>query len=326
MPAVTSPDGFQTTVVRMPSPGIPGDFAGANIRSNVIGGPGQYVASPGGVTVGTFAWFNPVTGIASSYYQANSFMGLVRRGGDALITSFLGFNGLLIPGGYPVVGMSQGEFWGLFSAGCTAAQYVYANALGGGLSGAANNSSVTASDTSATTSGGNTLTGIGTLTGSITAGMVLVMAGIPAGTYFVTGGASPWTIANYDGAVIPNVATTAFTAYGITQTPTLFVCMQTIPANPLFTASLAAPAAGNAFGILTVTAIASGVLAAGQWLAATGGGGLPATSNVSILEQLTGTAGSTGTYLTTNAQYTVTSTNTFSAAVGQAGKISSWMV
>jgi len=335
MPAVTSPDGFQTTVVRMPSPGIPGDFAGANIRASLIGGPGAYVASPGGVLVGAMAWANPATGIASSYYQPNSFVGFVHREGQALITQFLGFSGLTIPGGYGVTLFQQGEFWGLFSGGCTPGQKVYASAVGGALSGNTTGNSVTASNTSVTTSGGNTLTLVGSTTGTVAIGQVVVAAGLPAGTYITGGSGTSWTIANYDGTTIPVVTTVAATFYGVQETGPLagagsqsgWACLQTILAPVSFTASLAVPAAGVAFGVLTVTAISgSGVLLPGQWISATGGGGLPATANVSILEQLTGTAGSTGTYLTTNTYYTVTSTNTFSAAVGQAGKISSWVV
>jgi hypothetical protein len=73
-----------------------------------------------------------------------------------------------------------------------------------------------------------------------------------------------------------------------------------------------------------VTAIASGVLAPGQFISATGGGALAGSANVQILEQLTGTAGSTGTYLTSNTSATVTSTNTFVGIQGKLGRISSW--
>ena len=65
---------------------------------------------------------------------------------------------------------------------------------------------------------------------------------------------------------------------------------------------------GVAFGVLDVTAVASGALIPGQWISATG---LPGSRNVQILEQLTGVSpalppgGGTGTYLTTNTNYAV---------------------
>lgn len=320
--------GFQSFVNKELPPAVLGDFAGANIKANVVAGAWQYVASPGGVTVGGIGWANPVTGLITTYYQPNSFCCFIHREGQGVITAFLGISTMQILGGDRVVGYDQGEFWGLFNAGATAGQKAYYNpsisgtSLVTSLTSAATNNSVTASDTSGTTSGGNTLTGIGTLTGTITAGMSLVMAGIPAGTYFVTGGASPWTIANYDGTVIPSVATTAFTAYGATETQ--FYVGTPVTADCDFTASLAVPVTGVAFGVLTVTAIASGALTPGQFLSATGGGGLAATANVQILEQLTGTTGSTGTYSVSAAPAVVTSTNSFVATQGKLGKITSW--
>ena len=320
--------GFQSFVNKELPVGIAGDFAGANIHANVVAGAFGAQASPGGVYIGVMGFFNPATTLVTSYYQGSSFCGFVHREGQGIITPFLGLSTMLIPGGYPTTLMAQGDFLGIFTAGATVGQKVYWTP---GISGTSQvfsltsnttGQSVTASDTSATTSNGNTLTGVGTLTGTITAGMELVMAGIPAGTYFVTGGASPWTIANYDGATIPVVTTTAFSAYGATETQ--YYVASPVVANTSFTASLAVPASGVAFSVLTVTAIASGTLVPGQWISATGGGGLPSTANVQILEQLTGSTGSTGTYLTNNVEYTVTSTNTFAATQGQLGKISTW--
>ena len=323
MSAVTSPDGFQTTVVRMPAPGVPGDFAGANIKANVIGGPGAWVASPAGVLIGAMAYANPATGFATNYFQPSSFVGFVHREGQAIITPFLGFNGQSIPSGDMVTVMNFGEFWGLFGGGASVGQKVYANPVSGALSGAATGASV-----SATGGAGTVANGVLTLTtaptsGTYAAGQIVSMAGLPAGTYAVstTGSAigDTITLANADGAAIPAVGTaTSFTAYGIQETP--FTVLQNVPAAASFTASLAPPASGAAFGVLTVTAIASGTLADGQWINAPG---LPSTANVEILDQLSGTPGGAGTYLTTNTFYTIASTASFAAVTGQVGKISS---
>ena len=80
-------------------------------------------------------------------------------------------------------------------------------------------------------------------------------------------------------------------------------------------ASVTASIDGN--GIMTVTAIGSGVLEKGQYLSGTG-----VPNNTIIESQLTGTAGSTGTYRV-NTLIPVTST-AITATVGKLGKISTW--
>lgn len=322
MSVVTSPDGFQTTVVRMPAPGVPGDFAGANIRANVIGGPGQYVATPAGVLIGAGAYADPATGQASNYYRQNAFQGFVHREGQSIITAYLGIASQTIPGGDAVTVMNFGEFWGLFSAGVTAGQYVYADPVSGALSGGSSGASVTASNTSVTTSGGNTLTLVGTTTGTVAIGQIVVAAGLPNGTYITGGSGTSWTIANLDGATIPVVTTVAASFYGVQQLGN-FRVMQTVAAPAQFTATLAVPAAGAAFGTLTVSAVASGVIVPGQWIYSTGTVAVPTTANIEILEQLTGTAGGTGTYQTTNTFYAVGSGQTFFGTTGLIAKISS---
>ncbi len=318
MPGI-SPNGFPSFVNAYPAPAAPGDFAGANIRASVIIGPNAFVASPGGVLVGQFAWGNPTSGLATSYYQPGSFLGFVHRDQQALITNFLGASGVGIVGGDMVTLQAAGDFWGFFTAGGTVGENVYANPVGGALS-TATGGSVTASNTSVTISGGNTLTLVGTTTGTVAIGQVVVMAGLPNGTYITAGSGTAWTIANYDGTIIPNISTTAATFYGVQATP--WTLAQPVTADASFTASLATPASGTAYGVLTVTAIASGELAPGMWISATG---LPATANVQILMQTSGTTGGDGTYLTNNTSYTIASTASFDATQGKVGKISNWI-
>ena len=315
-----SANGFPSFVNAYQAPGILGDFAGANIRASVIIGPNAFVASPGGVSVGQMAWGNPTTGLASSYYQPSSFLGFVHRSQQGLITNFLGASGVGIVGGDMVTLQAAGDFWGFFVAGASPGQKVYANPVTGALTANATGQSVTASNTSVTTSGGNTLTLVGTTTGTVAIGQVITAVGLPPGTYITAGSGTSWTIANVDGTVIPVVTTVAAAFWGVQETP--WIVAQPVTADCDFTASLAVPAAGTAFGVLTVTAIGSGALAAGQWISATG---LPAGANVQILEQLTGPVGGTGTYLTTNVGYTIASTATFVATQGKVGKISNWI-
>ena len=315
--------GFPSFVNAYLPPAVVGDFAGANIKANVVSGPVAFTASPEVVTVGVIAWANPASGIASTYYQANSVPGFVHRDQQAIITNFLGVSGLGIPGGDAVTVMDQGDFWGYFASGATAGQKVYANPLTGALTAAATGGSVGGAITAASITA-SVLT-VGTITGTpLAVGQIIGGAGVPAGTYIASlgtgsGGTGTYNLANLDGTTIANVSSEAMTYAGVQETQ--FFVMQPVTADASFTASLAVPAAGTQYGVLTVSAIASGVLQAGQWLSATG---LPGSANTQIIEQLTGSAGGTGTYLTSNSFYTIASTASFAATQGKLGKISSW--
>lgn len=327
----TSPNGFPTFVNAYPAPGVAGDFAGANIRASVIIGPNAFVASPGGVSVGQMAWGNPTTGIGSSYYQTGSFLGFVHRDQQALITTFMGASGVGIVGGDMLTLQAQGDFWGFFTSGATAGQKVYANPVTGALSANSTGQSVTATISAggASVSSGVLTTTDADVTGTVAVGQVVTSAGsgIPAGTYIASAagtgsGTHLWNLANADGTAIPNVSagSLTWTLYGVQETP--WYVAQPVTADCSFTASLAVPAAGTTYGVLTVSAISSGSLVPGQWISATG---LPGTANVQILYQLTGTAGSTGTYATNNTYYTIASTSSFDATQGKVGKISTWV-
>lgn len=320
--------GFQSFVNNELPPGVAGDFAGANIKANVVASPWGFVASPGGVTIGVGCWANPATGIASNYYQPNSFPGFVHREGQAIITTFLGVASMQIQAGDAVVPMDQGDFLGIFASGATAGQKVYFNPVTGALSAAATGGSVSASGSAADSITAGVLTTTdANITGVVAVGQIVTGVGVPPGTYIASAagtgsGTHLWNLANVDGTPIPNVGGEAMNFYGIQETQ--YYVASPVTVDALFTGSLAAPVAPSPYGILTVSAIASGVLAAGQFLSATGGGGLPAADNIQILQQLTGAAGSTGTYLTNNTGIVVTSTNTFVATQGKLGKISSW--
>lgn len=322
-----SPDGFQTFVNKELPPGLPGDWAGANIRANFPAGPNAFVASPAGVTVGNMCWANPATGVATAYYQPNSAAAFVHREGQTVITTFLGVATMTILGGDAVTPQVQGDWWGLFASGGTAGQKVYANPLTGALTTNTTGNSVAGTITAASLATTGVLT-VGTITGTpLAVGQIITGAGVPPGSYIASlgtgsGGTGTYNLANLDGTAFSTVSSEAMAYAGVQETQ--FYLTQTIPANCSFTASLALPAAGVAYGVLTVTAIASGSLAPGQFISATGGGGLAASANVQILQQITGTAGSTGTYYVSAVPAVVTSTNTFSATQGQVGKISSW--
>jgi len=317
--------GFQTFVNKELPTGVAGDFAGANIRANVVAGPGAFVAPPGGTIVGLGCWADPAAGIASNYFRPNAFAGFVHREGQGLITSFLGIASMQIVGGDAVTPMSQGDFWGIFASGAAPGQKVYFDPVTGALSANVTGQSVKGTNTGASIAAGVLTTTDADQTGAaLAAGQIVTGVGVPPGTYIASAagtgsGTHLWNLANADGTAIPDVAAETMVFYGAQETQ--YLVASPVIADASFTASLAPPAAGDANGVLTVTAVASGTLVPGQFLSATG---LPASANVQVLEQLTGTPGGVGTYLTTNSTYTIASTNSFVGTQGKLGKISTW--
>lgn len=320
-----SSDGFQNVVNIYPAPAVPGDFAGANIRANVVGGGQEYVASPAGVPVGTIGWANPVTGVISSYYQPSSFPCFIHRDNQGLITQFLGISTVLVPGNTEITGMDQGDFWGLFAGGATVTQKVYANAVTGALTSAATGNGVTGAITSLSVATTGVMT-VATITGTpLAVGQIITAVGVPPGSYIGSlgtgaGGAGTYNLINADGTPFTVVTTVAGTYNGVTETQ--FYVAQAVQAAVTSTANtIAAPVAGTSgASILTTSgALSSGVITQGMFVTGTG-----VAANTQILYQLSGTTGAAGgaTYAVT-AQAAVASF-TASFAGGLLGKISSW--
>lgn len=326
--------GFQTFVNRELPVAAAGDWAGANIRASVLVGPWALVAPKAGTTVGVMAWADPVAGIASNYFRPNSFLGFIHREQQALITAFLGVSTTLIPAGVMVTALAQGDFWGIFTGGCSVGQKVYANPTTGALSGGATGAGVTITGSTITLTTAGLMTVAGTPSGTIAVGQVVVAAGVPAGSYIATlgtgsGGTGTYNLANLDGALFAAVAGgTAATMYGAQETP--WVCAQNVAVAASVTATMAASAGLGPYGVLTVTAVGSGVLAPGQFIQSAGTVPVPLTANLQILQQLTSTAGggalgNTGTYLISN-NIAVGAGQTFTTANGMKAKISSWLL
>jgi hypothetical protein len=329
MTGLTS-DGFQVAVNIYPAPAVPGDFAGANIRANVVGGSGQYVASPGGVTVGAMAWANPTTGVISSYYPGPNvaFPCFIHRNNQGLITSFLGYYTTQVQGNTEVTGMNQGDFWGLFAGSATATQKVYANPVTGALSSAATGNGVTATITSggASISSGVLTTTDADVTGTPAVGQIVTSSGtgVPSGTYIASSagtgsGTHLWNLANVDGTTIANVSAGSLTwaLYGVVETQ--FYVAQTVQGGVTSTSCTIAAPVGVGPSVLTTSgALSSGTIQQGMFVT-----GTSVAANTEILYQLSGTAGAAG-----GATYAVTAqaaVNSFTAtfAGGLLGKISS---
>jgi hypothetical protein len=107
---------FQTHVNVYPGIGVAGARASQNPIAAVVAGQLGLVAGAGGTTVGKFAWNTYPT--AGGPGQANSqcLTGLVPDGfvsnvQQALITTWLGEDSMVVPAGYPIVEMEIGDFF-----------------------------------------------------------------------------------------------------------------------------------------------------------------------------------------------------------------------
>lgn len=313
-----SPNGFQAGVNRDPGVAIEGDFADANIRCNVLAGPGQLITAPPprSPIVGHFAWANQLTGYCTGNYagEAAAKIGFVHREMEVLIVPFLAGQSMSVVGGQPITIYEQGSFWANFPNGATVGQKVFANYADGSVyAGAAG--AVTQVGT-ATASLANT--GILTVTAAtgtpLAAGSVIAGANVPAGGMTISnqltgtiGGVGTYQT-NTSGVTI---ASQAFTVGGSVETA--FYCDSNVYTSAVFTGSI------DATGLLTVTAVASGTIVVDQLLTGTG-----VPTGAKILALGTGTGG-TGTYLTglTNLGVVASTTITGSPAA-QLGKISTW--
>ena len=302
-------DTFQTSINQYPAPAVAGDFASANPRATMLAGEGALVACSAGVIVGNFAW--ALSGVATSYWQSSAQIGFIHRDAQALITTWLAGDSLVMPAGMAVSAFIAGDFWGKFVAGATIGQKVYANYADGSLLAAATASAPTAASVTASVGWSGT--------GSVTSN-VLTVSALAGGTIYVgdiisgPGGSSDPIGANCTITAQLTGSAGSTGTYSVTTT----------------TDSTSATVTG-ASTTMKVTAVGSGALTAGQPVS-----GSNITSGTAISAQLTGSAGSTGTYSLnkrmTAASTTVTAlagvetifTVRSTAAAGELAKISSW--
>lgn len=321
MPFPGGGDGFQSFTNILPPKGTPGQFRGANIRANVVGGPYRFLAPASGCQVGIAAWANPVTGLATNYLTSNAALGFVHHAGQGLITDFLGFQSMLIPQGLPVTVMNQGSFWGLFTGG-TPGNAVYANPLSGLLTAGPSGTGVTVAIPTTASINANVLTLAAAITGVAANQMLTDALGmLPAGTYIASGSGETWTLANQFGATIPNINASTpgetFTAFGLQQTP-FFLETNVTPDISVAASTLTVPTTPSVFSTLTTTT-ANGFanVQAGMWLYSSAGG-VPLSADIQVIQVVSSTSlivtGSTYSFSAQNASFTQ----------GQLGGISSW--
>ncbi len=264
---------FQTFVNLYNPLGVEGDYASANPRVTALtvgfdangNQTSGLIAGANGVIIGNFAWVEADGRTVNSYATgAVAPTGYVHRDQQGLLTQYLQAAGTLIPPGFPVTLMVEGDFLDLIAGGVAAvpgsACYAsYANGslyIGSAPTGASATGSIGATFTA---TGTGTSLAVTAVTGLISIGDTISGTGVPAGTTIVaqvsgtTGGAGTYTT---------SVATTA------------------------------SAATVTSFGIvLDVTAVASGTLAVGDAITGTG-----VPSGATIASQVSGATGGVGVY------------------------------
>ncbi len=281
----------QTQVYSQPSQAVAGDWASANPKSIFPPGPGGFIAGAAGVAVGSAVWKAPPTDPNGTDQILNNFgagniVGLTYNDTQALNTVFLSDATLLIPQGLPVGVCMDGDLW-VVNNGTTDAvpnQKAYANFATGKLSFAA-----TASASQGASVTGSISQQTSSFTGSI-AGDVLTVTNVASGTIVPGTTIAGTSIAS--GTLISSQLTGALGGTGT------YLLSQSQQEN------VSSEAITGTYGLLTVTAVASGALVVGGLL---GGTGTAANSTITGLG--TGVGG-TGTYYVSPTQAMSSSTVT----------------
>ena len=296
--------GFPRQVNVQAAPAVAGDFCDSNPRATVDAGQGAFVAGPNGLAIGLFCWAN---GNELNNYGPGAPAGFVHRDQQALITAFLAEGSLIIPAGYGATAFSAGGFW-VENAGSTTSaleQTAYVNNGTGQVQFGSNWTSATATgaiaaDVVTGSIEGTTLTVTAVTSGQLNVGETITGTGIAAGTTILSqlsgtpGGDGTYQVSG----AAQTVASTTIT---------------------------------GSYGLMTVSAVASGALAVGDTITGTG-----VTAGTSIVAEGTG-AGGTGTYVvsagqtvasTTITVETGTATKWVAASIGAPGelvKMTSWL-
>lgn len=206
--------GFQTQVNNNPAPAVEGDFASATAyRHTVLADEAAFVADEAGVAVGTMAFANSTTGLASNTWNGGPFIGFVQRDQPVVITEWLASASLVVQSGLEVTLFDRGDFWARFAAGATVGQKVYANLTTGALTAAATGSPTAGASVTASIAGTTmTVTAVGS--GTLAVGQVLSGANVTDDTYITalgtgTGGTGTYTVSTSQTAASATVTSVA---------------------------------------------------------------------------------------------------------------------
>ena len=185
--------GFPRIVNVQAAPAVLGDFCDSNPRATLQAGAGAFVAGPNGVAVGSFAWVNPADGRTVNNYGSGLPSGFVHRDQQAIITTYLADDTLLMSAGFPLTLFSAGGFWALNAGAATSAlgSALYVNNSTGAVQTGSNwtGASVTGSIAQDVVTGsisGTTLTVTAVTTGQMNVGEIISGTGITSGTQILS--------------------------------------------------------------------------------------------------------------------------------------------
>lgn len=284
---------FQSVVNLQSGFGVPGDvflvgptrvdpyivLSGGSGNLNVIGATAMFVTSQAGENQPAVARAgslgSPLLAFAGILVNPKVYAS-VGQGGDPLAPT------MILPDQTQAECMIMGEIVVSLPGAANIGDRVLYDVFTGALSSIAGTTGFTGSIASGTP---DVLTVTAVALGYLAVGQVISGTGIAPGTYIVSNGTGRGGTGTY------NLSSTGQTVSSeFMSAPTL------APAAASFTASIANT------GVMTVTAVSSGEIVAGQVLLGTGVAGIVVGAN------LTGTPGGVGTYNTTPIGQTVTST------------------
>jgi hypothetical protein len=297
---------FQTQVNVNQATAVEGDFAGHNIRANVLAGPGALVAAPEGVWIGRFAWLDwtrvdqdNAPAIVKSV-GAGPVAGFIHREQQGLIVDWLAGAGMKVNGGFPITVHQEGDFFAM-NRGATYAQVgmkAYARLSDGAVlfaptgaapGGASVTGAIAASTFSATGSITNnvlTISAVGA--GTIVNGATFTGTGVATGTQIVSQlSGTPGGVGTY-AVNIPsqNVASTAISGtYGtltVSAAATPGIGIGTVLTGSGVVAGTTVTQLGTGTGglgtyfvnnntVVASTALTGGTAVETKWFAASGG-------------------------------------------------------
>jgi len=271
---------------------VAGDFASGNPYFSVLAG-GERLVAGSALYVGRFAWVDSTNTIANST-GSGPVAGFLYRAQQGLITTFLAGSSMQVLSGQQMALASGGDFFVkndgtlIATKGMTAYAKYSDGTIAFAAAGAPPNAAVVtgsiaagaASTTASIADNVMTVTVLGS--GNVRVGGLLAGTGVQAGTTVVsqltgtTGG-----VGTYRVSIPQTVASTTIT---------------------------------ESYGVMTVSAVSSGVLGVGDVLSGPGGSSDPVATGTVLTAFLTGTGG-TGTYVVSLTQTSTSATITASGYI-----------
>jgi len=298
------PNNFQQSVALYPGVGLLGSRASMNPTATVDAGPFNLTAGALGVTVGKMAWqaMTASTGLSLTNNYANAVPsipdGFVSNEQQALITTWLGLNSLVIPAGYPVTLYNRGDFWArsVYLDAFIGAK-VFANIYSGDVYPAAAGSFITDTVGSASVITGSTVAGSYTLTltanvvsGTVMKGQQISGPGLNPQfpTYIDVGGTASFPLATGAGNTqtlylsAPALTTQTGQTYSTIANVGIGGCTCSISSTSSTTVTINSITAG---GTLAVGQFLQGItsMPAGAYVVSAGTLALPATSGTGTI-------------------------------------------